>query len=157
MENPQEEAVVDEIKTVIQPILSSMGLELVDIEHKQGAGRVLLRIFIDKEQGLTIQDCEDASVYLGRALDVEDVMATPYILEVSSPGLDRPLKKREDYDRATGKKVRIKLQNAISGQWVMVGRLANVLPDGISFESSEGGCQEIPFENIRNARLEVEW
>lgn len=157
MGNPHEEAVVDQIRFVVQPILLSMGLELVDIEQRQGAGRALLRISIDKEQGVTIQDCGDASVYLGRALDVGDVMSTPYTLEVSSPGLDRPLKKREDYDRAMGKKVRIKLQNAISGQWVMVGRLADVLPDRIAFESSEGSRQEIPFENIRNARLEVEW
>ncbi|HEY5648300.1 MAG TPA: ribosome maturation factor RimP, partial [Nitrospiria bacterium] len=90
---------IEEIQGVIRPILDSMQLEMVDLEiHGRGRGS-LLRVFVEKEEGVTIEDCEQANRFIGHALDVADIFEGSYTLEVSSPGLDRPLKKPEDFKR----------------------------------------------------------
>lgn len=161
MKESTNQNVVERVKALAHPILSSLGLDLVEVEQKGGRGRVLLRIYIDKAGGVTLKDCEQASIYLGHALDVEDPIPLAYTLEVSSPGLDRPLKRPGDYQRAIGKSVRIHLIRPIEGQGALVGRLVVVKEDHITveMESASGGGQryDIPIADIQQTRLEIEW
>lgn len=157
MKHSMEQVLIEQIRDLVHPILSSLGLELFDIEQTAGGRRAVLRIYIDKPGGVTLKDCEETNKYLGHALDVEDTIPYAYTLEVSSPGLDRPLKKLEDYQRAIGKLVRIKFNQAIQGRWVLVGRLMGIEIEGIKMEGDDLGDLVIPFSNIKNGRLEVEW
>jgi ribosome maturation factor RimP len=157
MEPSVDQTLEGQIRALARPILSSLGLELVDIEQAHGGKRALVRIFIDKAGGVSLKDCADASTYLGHALDVEDAIPYAYTLEVSSPGLDRPLKKVDDYHRAVGKAIRIKFVEAVGGQWVITGRLREVRPDAVIVEPEDSELQVIHFGNIKQARLEVEW
>ena len=157
MKEPENKGIVGRVKTLIEPILASMGLELVDVEQRGGTNRALIRIFIDKTGGVNLKDCQEASIYLGHALDVEDPIPCPYTLEVSSPGLDRPFKQTRDYERALGKLIQVKLVHPREGQWVFVGRL-NALEDvTITVELEDGQSMSFALEEIRQARLEIEW
>jgi ribosome maturation factor RimP len=151
-----DQTLCDQVRALAHPILSSLGLELVDIEQAAGGRRGLFRVFIDKPGGVTLRDCEQASHYLGHALDAEDAVPYSYTLEVSSPGLDRPLKKIEDYKKAVGKPVRIKVLDAVEGQWVLTGVIRQVGEDAVLLETKPSGTQTVPFANIRQARLEME-
>ncbi len=115
--------VVDRLQEVIAPILWSLGLELVDVLCVGQGPRSVVRVLIDKPGGVTIADCEQAHKALGPALDVVDPFPHAYTLEVSSPGLDRPFKRLQDYQRAIGKQVTIKLRQPIDGQWRVTGAL----------------------------------
>lgn len=157
MKESTNQNVVERVKALAHPILSSLGLELVEVEQKGGRGRVLLRIYIDKAGGVTLKDCEQASIYLGHALDVEDPIPFAYTLEVSSPGLDRPLKRPGDYQRAIGKSVRIKLIRPFEGQGELVGRLVVVKEDHITVEMESGQRYDISLADIQQTRLEIEW
>lgn len=101
---------------LLQPIIEEHTIELVDVEYVKEAGNWYLRVYIDKEGGVTIDDCETVSRALDKKLDEKDPIKDQYILEVSSPGLDRPLKKEKDFIRNIGKRVEIKLYKAINGE-----------------------------------------
>src|SRR5712692_6304575 len=111
------------VEKEIEKIVSSEGLELVHIDyHRQGRG-YLLRVDIDKEGGVTLNDCEIVSHQVSALLDVEDAVPTEYELQVSSPGLDRKFYKQSDYQKFLGRLVRVKTSKAIRGLHVIVGRL----------------------------------
>jgi ribosome maturation factor RimP len=155
------QSIEERVKALAEPILSSLGLELVEIMQWGGPGRALLRIYIDRPGGVTIEDCERASTYLGHALDVEDPIPFSYTLEVSSPGLDRPLKSLRDYQRAIGKRLRITLFRPLGDQRTLTGLLLDagdnrILVEGQS-ESGEGQRFEILLTDIQQARLEIKW
>jgi len=147
-----------QIRQLLDPILESMGLSLWDLEfHKQGP-QWLLRIFIDRESGgVTLGDCETVSRDLSAALDVEDIIAHAYTLEVSSPGLDRTLSKPEHFVRFTGSMVRIKTYQPVNGQKVFRGRLLGSDESIIKVELETGLVLEIPLTGITKASLEVEF
>ncbi|MFQ5780639.1 MAG: ribosome maturation factor RimP [Nitrospiria bacterium] len=146
---------IDKVKNVAEPLLHSLGVELFDMEYGGSPKGGVLRIFIDKKGGITLDDCEKVSRYLGKALDVEDLIPYRYTLEVSSPGLNRPLKKREDFIRFAGKKVKIKTLTPIGNQKVFVGRLADFSEDKLLLALDHGREQQIRFDQIAQARLEV--
>jgi len=151
------ETTIERIREVIAPILTSMGLELVDLELSGHGRRGHLRIFIDKPGGVNVDDCEQVSRYVGHALDVADPISHAYLLEVSSPGLDRPLRKAEDYQRAVGKLVRLKLNQPRDGEWVLIGRLQGLQEDVIEIKPEDGEPVRVALADIAQARLEVEW
>ena len=151
------ETTIERIREVIAPILTSMGLELVDLELSGHGRRGHLRIFIDKPGGVNVDDCEQVSRYVGHALDVADPISHAYLLEVSSPGLDRPLRKAEDYQRAVGKLVRLKLNQPRDGEWVLIGRLQGLQEDVIEIKPEDGEPVKVALADIAQARLEVEW
>jgi ribosome maturation factor RimP len=130
-------------------------VDIVDVELAGSSRKPLIRIFIDKENGVTLDDCGKFSRALSALLDVEDPIPTSYILEVSSPGLDRPLKGMRDFERSIGKLVRIVTRTKIDEQYVFTGRIARVEGENIilSFDDKE---MEIPFDQISRARLEIE-
>lgn len=129
--------VVDRLQDIVSPILWTMGLELVDVECVGQGSRTVVRVYIDKPEGVTVSDCERAHVALSPALDVSDPFPHPYTLEVSSPGLDRPIKRLQDYRRAVGAQVSVKLKQPIDGQWRIVGVLAEVNEQGLTMTVSE--------------------
>jgi ribosome maturation factor RimP len=118
--------VIDRLQEIISPILWSLGLDLVEVLCVGQGPRSIVRVLIDKPGGVTITDCEQAHKALGPALDVADPFPHAYTLEVSSPGLDRPFKRLEDYRRALGKRVNIKLRQPLDGQWRLAGELVHV-------------------------------
>ena len=145
-------AISDKVQSVAAPILCSLGLDLFDLEF---SGNVL-RIFIDKADGVTLDECAKASRHLGTALEVEEVMPGSYTLEVSSPGLDRPLRNQGDYRRFIGKKVKIKTAVKFEDQKVFVGRLLKIEAETVSISLGRGKIIDVPFDQIERARLEVE-
>lgn len=111
------------VENMLKPILESNRFELVDVEYLKEAGNWFLRIYIDKEGGITIDDCELVSRSIEVDLDRQDPIKEPYILEVSSPGLSRPLKKDKDFERSIGKLIEIKLYKAIDNEKEYIGEL----------------------------------
>ncbi|MBS1114309.1 MAG: ribosome maturation protein RimP [Nitrospirae bacterium] len=150
---------MEDMKKKIQELADSIAgqfaVDIVDVELSGSSRKPLIRIFIDKENGVTLDDCGKFSRALSALLDVEDPIPTSYVLEVSSPGLDRPLKVMRDFERSIGKLVRIVARTKIDEQYVFTGRLTRVEGEHIilSFDDKE---MEIPFDQISRARLEIE-
>jgi len=151
---PQQET-LDKITLLARPIAQESSLELVDIEFRPTGKRWLLRVYIDREEGVTIADCERVSRELDRVLDVEEVIDHPYTLEVSSPGLTRQLKKREDFERYKGRTCRIITALAIEGRNDFKGKIVEVAGDDVEVNDEKGG-HRIPLSAIKRANLEFE-
>ena len=149
--------VVDQIGQLLDPILASLGLTLWDLEFQRQGPQWLLRIYIDRESGVTLSDCESVSRDLSAALDVEDIITHAYSLEVSSPGLDRTLSKPEHFVRFAGSTVKIKVYQPIDGQKVFRGKLLGISDTGnVRVEVAEGSVMEFGMSTITKANLEVE-
>jgi len=133
----ESRSVVDRVSETVSPILWTLGLELADVVCVGQGSRSVVRVFIDKPEGVTLDDCERAHKALGPALDVADPFPHAYTLEVSSPGLDRPFKRIQDYRRAIGKRVTLKLREPLAGQWRLVGTLTRVTDDSVTLEVNE--------------------
>jgi ribosome maturation factor RimP len=133
----ESRSVVDRISEAVSPILWTLGLELADVVCVGQGPRSVVRVFIDKPEGVTLDDCERAHKALGPALDVADPFPHAYTLEVSSPGLDRPFKRLQDYRRNIGKRVSVKLKEPLAGQWRLVGTLTGVTDNSVTMEISE--------------------
>jgi ribosome maturation factor RimP len=118
----------------VTPVLDEMGFELVDIEYLSQYGRWVLRIYADKEGGITLDECARVSREVGNLLDVKDIIPNEYVLEVSSPGLNRPLKKEKDFERAIGKNVKIKMVAPINGRRRFAGYLKKVVQGTVYLE-----------------------
>ncbi len=156
-------SVTERVKQVVTPTIESQRLELVDVEFKREGHIQYLRIFIDKPGGVTIDDCQNVSRECEVVLDVEDIIRTQYVLEVSSPGLDRPLKTQAEYRRFQNRLVQIKTFQAIKGRKKFLGYLQGITdkesgkPVMVTVVSSEGEDFQIPYDLIASARLEVEF
>ncbi len=137
------------------PLLADMGLELVEIQYRREGQGWVLRFFIDKEGGITIEDCAKASREIGSHLEVENLLDHAYTLEVSSPGLERPLKKREDFTRFAGRLVRIKMQESAEGQKIFIGILSRIEGDSVVLTQEENEVF-LDFDKITKARLMLE-
>ena len=133
----ESRSVIDRISETVSPILWTLGLELADVVCVGQGSRSVVRVFIDKPEGVTLEDCERAHKALGPALDVADPFPHAYTLEVSSPGLDRPFKRIQDYRRAIGKRVTLKLREPLAGQWRLVGTLTRVTDDSVTLDVNE--------------------
>ncbi|MBP1151036.1 MULTISPECIES: ribosome maturation factor RimP [Methylocaldum] len=139
---------------LIEPVVSGLGYELIDIEFD--AHRRVLRVYIDSESGITLDDCTRVSYQLSGVLDVEDPIPGRYQLEISSPGLDRPLSKLEHFVRFKGSLARLQLARPIDGRRKFKAYLAGVEGDYVLIQ--EGGeTLRIPFESIEKARLAPEF
>ena len=146
---------MDSVKQQVERLVADgQGVEVFDIELL-GKGKLLLRISIDKEGGVTLDDCETFSKSLGALLDVEDVIHRSYTLEVSSPGLDRPLRTLAEFEKNKGKLARIVTIEKIGNRNFLVGRIAGV-NDGIVTLLLDDRDVDIPYDKIAKARLEIE-
>ena len=148
--------IVGQVQAIVNPILLSEGLELVEIQYRRETRGWVLRLFIDKEGGVTLDDCTRISQEIGRNLDVEDFILTPYILEVSSPGLTRPLKEEKDFIKYCNHLVKVKTLNPIEGHQQFKGKLLKVAEKQIEIET-EGRVFRIPLSNVAKANLELEF
>jgi ribosome maturation factor RimP len=147
--------IIEKIANILAPILADERLELVEIEFKPVSKRWLLRVYIDKAGGVTIDDCAYISRELARHLDVEDIISLPYTLEVSSPGLTRPLKKSEDFIRNKGKMCRIITREAVAGKNDFMGEIGEATIDKVEIKEKIG-IFTIPIYAIKKAHLEFE-
>jgi ribosome maturation factor RimP len=153
-----QEAVASKIEEVAQRVAESEGFELVEVEVKGGGGYRLVRIAIDKPEGITHGDCELVSQQVGTILDVENIVpGGRYTLEVSSPGVERKLLKPRDYERFQGKKARITLRDAVEGRRNWEGTLAGFAEGAVAVETEPGKTRRFPLEQIQKANLKFEW
>jgi len=149
----------EQVEQQIQRIVESEGLELVHIDYKKQGRGYLLRVDIDKEGGVNIDDCQNVSTQISTWLDVDDPIPAEYELQVSSPGLDRKFYKTSDYQKFIGRLVRVKTSKAIRGLHVIVGRLKEfdgervVVTDPVVKKDPD---YTIPLAEIKETRLEVE-
>lgn len=145
----------EKIEKIVNPVINSMGVWLEEIELKKQGRRFLLRIFVDKEGGVSLDDCERVSREIEAQLDVEDTIPGSYILEVSSPGLDRPLRRPEDFRRFKGNLARIVTSRSIDNQTFFIGEIVDAGDEGIVLLLPGEKRVNIEYKDISKARLEV--
>ena len=151
------EDLASKIEEVARRVGESEGLEVVEVEVKGGGNNRLVRIAIDKPEGVTHGDCEVMSQQVGTILDVEDVVPGRYTLEVSSPGIERKLTKPQDYERFQGKKAKITLRDAVEGRRTWEGTLAGYADGSVKVETEPGKTRDFPLPQIQKANLKFEW
>lgn len=144
------------VEAMVAPIAEKHGLELVDVEFVKEAGNWYLRVFIDKAEGVGLDDCQLVSKELGIVIDECDPINQDYLLEVSSPGLERPLKKANDFEKYKGRKVRLHTFAPWNGKKELVGELAGLLGNDILLITG-GETLTIPRDKAALVRLEVEF
>ncbi|MDT8441315.1 MAG: ribosome maturation factor RimP [Desulfuromonadales bacterium] len=153
------------LEQLVQPVLDDFGLELVELEYKPEGRSMALRIFIDKPGGVGLDDCVAVSREVEAVLEVEDPVRGAYRLEVSSPGLDRPLKKASDFERFAGKAVKIKTREPLDpdqrghSRKTFAGRLLGCSDDLVRLEQTDkrGGVVAIALHDIAKANLDLEF
>jgi ribosome maturation factor RimP len=146
---------IKEIEEFARKIVDSEGMELIDLEYKPGKTRSLLRIYIDKEGGVTLGDCENVSRQLSAILDVKDLVKSAYILEVSSPGLDRPLKTERDYQRALGRMLKLNLVTEQGKDELVTGKLVEATEKTVLIEEEGGRTRSISRDFIKRAVQDI--
>lgn len=146
--------VTEVIEELAAPVVQAEGLELVDVEYKKEGANWFLRVFIDKPEGVDIDDCGRVSEKLSDVLDELDPIPQAYFLEVSSPGAERPLKRASDYDRAIGKHVYITTYEPIEGQKIFEGVLNAYDGDTITIQEAKK-TSTLPMDSVASARLAV--
>jgi ribosome maturation factor RimP len=151
------QTVVSKIEEIAERVARSEGIEVVEVELKGGGRNQLLRISIDKPEGISHNDCELISQQVGTILDVEDVLPGHYTLEVSSPGVERKLLKPKDFERFQGKKVRITLHEPVENQRNWEGTLAGFSEGVITLEAAGGKTVRFRFDQVAKANLKFEW
>ncbi len=154
---PETKRIVSEVSALAEGLVGEYSMEVVDVEFKSEGGRWVLRVYIDKEGGITVGDCASMSRELGDLIEARDIIDCHYVLEVSSPGLDRPLKKERDFIRSVGKMVRLKTSRPINKRRNFTGRLTNVSEGIISLLVDNDNLVQLPLEEIDKARLEYEF
>jgi ribosome maturation factor RimP len=151
-------AVVDKIREIADRVATREGMEIVEVQFLGGGAGRVVRIFIDKPQGVTHSDCEFISQNVGTILDVEDVVPGGcYTLEVSSPGVERKLSKPQEFERFSGRKVKVVLRQAVEGQRHWAGLLKGIAEGVITLEPSPGKRLQFPLDQVEKANLKFEW
>jgi ribosome maturation factor RimP len=150
-----EREILDRVRAMVDPILLNEGMELIDIEYRRESKGWILRLYLDKEGGVTLDDCTRVSQEVERSLDVEDFIQTPYTLEVSSPGLTRPLKTEKDFMKYCHRLIKVKTVDPIENRRQFKGRLLGVSENRIEIEV-DGGVFQIPLSNVAKANLEID-
>jgi ribosome maturation factor RimP len=153
----------EQLRELIAPVCVDAGYELVDIEYKSGGGRgALLRVYIDYaaelNKSISFEDCEKLSRELSAILDVEDPIVNKYSLEVSSPGIDRPLRTPEHFRRFVGQEAKVSLREGLDGRRNFTGLLVEVSETGSSVTINVDGNQfELPIADVSSAKLVPDW
>jgi len=151
----KNEAVVARVWAHAGPLLADMGMELVEVEFRRESGGWVLRLYIDRDGGVSVEDCAQVSREVSVFLDVEDMIDHAYNLEVSSPGLERPLRKAEDFARFAGRRVRVKMAAPLEGRRVFTGTLRGMEAEDVVVELDEGVRVRLPRRDVARARLVV--
>ena len=147
--------VIDSVKSLIAQYLEENGIELVEITYRRGQGGMVLRLLADTPAGITIAECEALNNYLSEALDKENIIDERHILEVASPGLDRPIVTDRDFERSMGKALEARTYEPIDEKKAHEGKLIGMDKENIVLESG-GISAVIPRQKIARARLKIE-
>ncbi len=153
----QAAEVLRRVWPLAETVAGGQGHEVVEVEFRREAHGWVLRIYIDHPGGVTLEHCQRMSEELGDHLDIENLIDHPYHLEVSSPGLDRPLTRETDFTRFAGRPARITTREAVAGQRNFRGRLAGLEDRTVLLEPPDGQRVAIPYDLILRARLEPEF
>jgi ribosome maturation factor RimP len=155
---------LEQIRAIADRVTASRGLDVWDIQSRREATGHVVRVFIDRpgpaatpEESVSIEDCEQVNREISTILDVEDPLPFTYTLEVSSPGLDRPLRGPSDYARFAGRLAKVVVSEAVDNQKAFEGRLRGIEADEVLLEGSNGRLHRLPLRLITRARLEVEF
>jgi ribosome maturation factor RimP len=155
---------LEQIRSIAERVARSRGLEIWDIVSRREAAGQVVRVFIDRpgpaatpEESVSIEDCEQVSREMGTILDVEDPVPFAYTLEVSSPGLDRPLRGEQDYRRFAGRLAKIVVSEAVDNQMAFEGRLRGIEEQAVLLEGPRGRVHRLPLQLITRGRLAVEF
>lgn len=149
-------SIAKRITDLVEPILDEVGYELVDVEYLSKYGKWVLRVFIDKEGGITIDDCVQVSEELGDLIDIKEIIEREYVLEVSSPGLNRPLKKEKDFSRAIDRKIKVTTTAPLNGRRNFKGYLKAFRDRNLYLEVN-GEQVILPWEEIDKANIVYEF
>lgn len=149
---------LEKVQEIAERVASSEGLEVVDVQLLGGGGHRVLRLFIDKPEGVSHADCENVSQQVGTILDVEDVIpGGRYTLEVSSPGVERRLSRPGDFERFMGQKIKVILRQPVDERRQWIGKLASFTDGIITLEPVSGPIVQFPLEQVEKANLKYEW
>jgi len=149
---------IEKIWAVADRVARSEDMEVVDVEFLGGGKHRVLRIYIDKEGGVTLADCENVSTQVGTILDVEETIpGGEYTLEVSSPGVERKLSQPRDFERFAGKRVKIVCKEPVDGTPSWDGTLIEFKDNAATVETAKGKRASIPLDKIKKANLKFEW
>jgi ribosome maturation factor RimP len=155
---------LDTVRVIAERVARARGLEVWDIQSRRESVGHVVRIFIDRpgpaatpEESVSVEDCEQVNRELSTILDVEDPLPFTYVLEVSSPGLDRPLRGADDYARFAGRLAKVVVSEAVNNQKAFEGRLRGVEDDAVVLEAPNGRMHRLPLKLITRGRLEVEF
>lgn len=147
---------MNQVIELVEPVLADLGFELVDAEQAVNQGRWILRLYIDREGGVTLDDCARVSNELGDLLDVKDLIEHEYILEISSPGLNRPLRKEKDFSKVIGKKIKVKMSTFREGRQNYTGYL-KAFNEGMMYMDVDGKETILPWSEMEKAHLIYEF
>ncbi len=147
---------LEAIEKLMKPVLVSMGYQLVELEFAKDMGRLILRLYIDKEGGITLDDCTQVSRAISAHLDVEDPISSKYDLEVSSPGVERPLRRAEDFKRFAGETIKLSTVEPLNGRQNYRGVLKGCDETQI-FMNVDGVDYTIPLAALHKARIVKDW
>jgi ribosome maturation factor RimP len=150
------EYIAETVAGLAEPILEELGLELVEVQFRREQVGWVLRLIIHRSTGVAVDDCARVSREISNLLDVEELIGQPYHLEVSSPGLDRPLKTAKDFLRHQGQKIKVVTNQPIEEQQVLIGLVAQVKENGVVL-ATERDRFDIPFDRIAKATLVIEF
>ena len=160
----REGDVVEQVRAVAARVAGTYGLDIFDVQFRREASGMVLRVQIDRpgpaataEESVSVDDCARLSRDLGTVLDVEEIIPTAYTLEVSSPGLDRPLRRADDYRRFAGRRAKLVVRAAVDGQTFLKGRLGGMDGADVIVEGDDGRQHRVPIDVITRANLEVEF
>ena len=161
---PRQADIVERVRAAASRVAQSYGLDIFGVQFRREARGMVLRILIDRpgpsataNDSVSVDDCAIVSRDLSALLDVEDVVPTAYVLEVSSPGLDRPLCQLDDYRRFTGRRAKIVMAHPVDGQTYFKGRLGGTDGEVVVIEGDDGRLHRVPLAIIKRANLEVEF
>ncbi len=149
--------ITERVEKVAANVAEDMGLELVHVEIAGAGRKPAIRIFIDKPGGVTLEDCSTASRQVGKVLDEEDFIPSAYMLEVSSPGLERGLYSLKDFEKFAGQMAKVKTAEAINGQKNFRGTIVAVEGENVIFEDKINGSVSIPYQTVKKANLEIDF
>jgi len=159
-----EATVVEAVRTAASRVAAGYGLEIFDVQFRREAPGMVLRIQLDRpgpaataEDSVSVEDCARVSRDLSAILDVEDIVPIAYTLEVSSPGLDRPLRDAGDYRRFTGRRAKLVMRERVDGQGFFRGTLGGVEGNDVLIDAEDGKTHRVPMNVITRANLEVEF
>jgi ribosome maturation factor RimP len=161
---PREADIAAQVRPIAARIASSYGLEIFDVQFRRESSGMVLRVRLDRpgpsavpEDSVSVDDCARVSRDLSAMLDVEDIVPTAYTLEVSSPGLDRPLRHLKDYRRFEGRRAKLVMREAVDGQTFFKGVLRGVEDTDVLIEGDDGRRHRVPYGIVTRANLEVEF